>query len=287
MIRKALGLVSLGFMSLILLACFFPGLLSPYQPNAIDFSRKFYPPDNLHWMGTDELGRDVLTRLLYGGRVTLGSALGIAVGSTLLAALWAGVSSYVGGIWDELLTRIVDLLMVIPGLLFALLLVSILEPGMDSLVIALVIARWPGYSRILRGQIYSLLSEDYLLAARAIGARPSRIIWHHLLPNARFLILTVFGLSFASGILSITSLSFLGFGVQLPNPEWGAMINAARPFLQTRPYLMFFPGSAIVITILLTNLSLSLLEPRSHIGSQTRNLSKVNECIPGAEKNSG
>lgn len=263
MIRKALGIVCLVLLTLIVLACFFSSQLSHFQPNEIDFSRKFTPPGSQHLLGTDELGRDILSRILYGGRVTLGSALIIAGGTTLVASLWAGISAYVGGVWDELLTRIVDLLMVIPGLLFALLLVSLLEPGMGSLVLALVIARWPGYARILRGQIYSLLSEDYLLAAKAIGARSSRIIWHHLLPNARVLILTVFGLSFASGILSITSLSFLGFGVQLPNPEWGAMINAARPFLQTRPYLMVFPGAAIVITILLTNLCLSLFEPKT------------------------
>lgn len=255
-----MGMGSLVFLLMILLACLFPGQLSPYHPNEIDFSRKFTPPSSQHLMGTDELGRDVFTRLLYGGRVTLGSALVISMGSTLLAALWAGVSAYIGGIWDELLTRIVDLMLIIPGLLFALLLVSVLEPGMGSLVLALVIARWPGYARILRGQIYSLLNEDYLMAAEAFGARPYWIIWRHLLPNAMVLILTVFGLSFASGIISISSLSFLGFGVQLPNPEWGAMINAARPFLQARPYLMVFPGAAIVITILLTNLSLSLLE---------------------------
>lgn len=261
MIRKMLGVVSLVLLSLIVLACFFPGMVSSYQPNEIDFTRKFTPPGPEHWMGTDELGRDVFTRLLYGGRVTLGSALVIAVGSTLVAAVWAGVSAYIGGLWDELLTRIVDLLMILPGLLLALLLVSLLEPGMGSLVLALVIARWPGYARILRGQIYSLLKEDYLLAAEAIGARPIRIIWRHLLPNALVLILTVFGLSFASGIISISSLSFLGFGVQLPTPEWGAMINAARPFLQTRPYLMVYPGAAVVIVILLSNLSLNLLEP--------------------------
>lgn len=261
MIRKILGVISLVFLFVILLACLFPNQLSPYQPNEIDFSRKFIPPGRQHMMGTDELGRDVLTRLLYGGRVTLGSALVIAGGSTLLAALWAGVSAYIGGIWDEILTRIVDLLLIIPGMLLALLLVSLLQPGMGSLVLALVIARWPGYARILRGKVYSLLSEEYLLAAEAIGARPFRIIWRHLLPNALVLILTVFRLSFASGIISISSLSFLGFGVQLPNSEWGAMINAARPFLQTRPYLMVFPGAAIVVTILLINLSLNLLEP--------------------------
>lgn len=260
MTRKILGAISMVLLFLIVLACFFPGLLTSYQPNEIDFSRKFTRPGPGHWMGTDQLGRDIFSRLLYGGRVTLGSALVIAVGSTLLASVWAGVSAYVGGLWDELLTRIVDLLLILPGLLLALLLVSLLEPGMGSLVLALVIVRWPGYARILRGQLYALLQEDYLLAAEAIGARPIRIIWRHLLPNAWVLILTVFGLSFSSGIISISSLSFLGFGVQLPNPEWGAMINAARPFLQTRPYLMVFPGFAVVISILLTNLSLGLLE---------------------------
>lgn len=261
MSSKSLGAFSLGLLVLILLACLFPGLLSPYQPNEIDFSRKFTPPGPEHWMGTDELGRDVFARLLHGGRITLGSALLIAAASTLGAAVWAGVSAYAGGLWDELMTRMVDLLLILPGLLLALLLVSLLEPGMGSLILALVIARWPGYARILRGQIYSLLKEEYLLAAEAVGARPMRIVWRHLLPNALVLILTVFGLSFASAIISISSLSFLGFGVQLPTPEWGAMINAARPFLQTRPYLMVFPGAAVVITILLTNLSLNVVEP--------------------------
>lgn len=213
-------------------------------------------------MGTDELGRDVFARILYGGRTTIGSALAIAAVSTAIAAVWAAVSAYLGGFWDELLTRIADLLMIIPGLLFALLLVSILEPGMRSLVIALIIARWPGYSRILRGQIYTLLSAEYLVAAKALGARSVHIIRRHILPNSLLLILTLFGLNFASSILSISSLSFLGFGVQLPHPEWGSMINAARPFLQTRPYLMLFPGLAIIVTILLTNLSLRLLEPQ-------------------------
>jgi peptide/nickel transport system permease protein len=259
--KKPLGAVSLVLLILLLLACFFPGQLTRYQPDQIDFSRKFTSPGRQHLMGTDELGRDVFTRILYGGRATLGSALVIAGGTTFTAALWAAVSVYLGGIWDELLTRMVDLLMIIPGLLLALILVSILEPGMPSLVLALVIARWPGYARILRGQLYSLKGQDFLLAAEAVGARPLRIIWRHFLPNARVMILTVLGLSFASGIISISSLNFLGFGVQLPHPEWGAMVNAARPFLQTRPYLMVFPGAAIVASILLTNLSLSLLEP--------------------------
>jgi len=261
MTRMVIGALSLALLAVILFACAFPGLFTNYEPNAINFAEKFSQPNQIHPLGTDELGRDLFTRMLFGGRVTIGSSLLLAAGSTFIAAIWAAISAYLGGIWDELMTRIVDILMIFPALLFALLLVSILEPGMRSLVIALALVRWPGYARILRGQIYSLLSAEYLTAAEALGARPLHIIYRHIIPNTTMLIITLFGLSFASSILSISSLSFLGFGVQLPKAEWGAMINAARPLLQNHPYLMLFPGLAIIVTILLTNLSLRWLEP--------------------------
>jgi len=262
MIRKTIGIASLFLLAVIVFACAFPGLFTSYQPNDIKLDEKFLPPNARHPMGTDELGRDVFARVLFGGRVTMGSSLLIAIGSVGIAVIWAAVSAYAGGILDELMTRIVDILLIIPALLLALLLVSILEPGMSSLVIALIWVRWPSYARVLRGQVFSLLSAEYILAARAMGARPAHIIRRHIIPNALLLILTFFGLSFANSVLSISSLSFLGFGVQLPRAEWGAMITAARPFLQTRPYLMFFPGLAIILTILLANLSLRFLEPR-------------------------
>ena len=262
MTRTIIGALSLALLAAIIFACAFPGLFTNYEPKAINFAEKFSQPSRIHPMGTDELGRDLFTRLLFGGRVTIGSSLLIAVVSILIAAIWAAVSASLGGIWDELMTRIVDILLIIPTLLFALLLVSILEPGMRSLVIALAIVRWPGYARILRGQVYSLLSAEYLVAAKALGAGSIHNILRHIIPNTIKLIITFFGLSFTSSILSISSLSFLGFGIQLPNAEWGAMINAARPFLQTRPYLMFFPGLAIIVTVLLANLCLRWLEPR-------------------------
>lgn len=262
MTGKTLGWITLGLLAVILLACAFPGMLSGADPNEINLTEKFSPPGREHPMGTDNLGRDLFARVLYGGRVTLGSSLIIALGSVILAVLWAAISAYTGGWWDEVMTRVVDLLLILPGLLFALLLVSLLQPGMKGLVIALTLVRWPGYARILRGRVMSLLGREYLTAARALGARDLHIIRRHILPNLLELALTFFGLSFAGAILSISSLSFLGFGVQLPHPEWGAMVNAARPFLQTRPYLMIFPGLAIVVTILLVNISLRLLERR-------------------------
>ena len=267
MIRTVVGGLSLAVLLAILVACAFPTLLTSEAPNKIDFGRKFLPPNGDHPLGTDEMGRDLLARVLYGGRTTIGSSLVIAVGSLVIATLWAAVSAYAGGIVDEVMTRVVDTLMNIPTLLFVLLLVSILEPGMQSLVLALALIRWTGYARIIRGQIFSLLGTEFLTAARAIGAAPWHIIRRHLIPNTLSLVITLFGLNFASSMVSISSLSFLGFGVKLPHPEWGAMINHARPFLQTRPYLMLFPGLAIVLTILGTNLSVRFLEQR---GKQER-----------------
>ncbi|MBN1265671.1 MAG: ABC transporter permease [Anaerolineales bacterium] len=266
-VRRATGLMFLLLLGVILLACSFPSLLTSYEPNAINFPDKFQQPGSLHWMGTDDFGRDVFTRVLYGGRVTIWSALIIAAGSTLIATLWAAVSSFSGGLFDELMTRFVDILLVFPTLLFALLLVSVLEPGMPSLALALVLVRWPGYARILRGQIYTILDAEYLVAAEALGATPLHTIRRHIIPNSMFLILTLFGLNFGSSILSISTLSFLGFGVQLPQAEWGAMIQAARPFLQTHPYLMLFPGLAVMVTILTVNLGIRLLEPSNVEGN--------------------
>ena len=258
--HQPIAVLSLVVLILIMLACIFPGMITPHHHNAINFEEKFSPPSCAHPLGTDAFGRDLLARLLYGGRVTIGSSLIIAAGSIAIAVFWAAISAFLGGIWDELLTRIVDILMILPSLLFALLLVSIMEPGMRSLILALTLVRWPGYARILRGDVIKLLGAEYLTAARALGAQPLFLIWNHIIPNMLPLIITLFGLSFASSILSISSLSFLGFGVQLPNPEWGAMINTARQHLQIYPYLMLFPGLAIVTTIFLTNLSLKLLE---------------------------
>jgi ABC-type dipeptide/oligopeptide/nickel transport system permease subunit len=258
-VRKIVGLVSLLVLVLILLACAFPTLITQYEPNEISFAEKLTPPSKEHPMGTDDMGRDLLARVLYGGRVTIWSSLIISAVSIAIATLWAAVSAYAGGAVDELMTRVVDVLMNIPDLLLVLLLVSILKPGMKSLVVSLTVVRWTSYSRIIRGQVYSLLNAEYITASQALGASGWHVVRRHIIPNTLLLVITLFGLNFGSSMLSISSLSFLGFGVQLPQAEWGAMINAARPFLQTRPYLMFYPGLAIVLTILTANLAVQLL----------------------------
>ena len=241
------NLVLLGF---IVLFCAFPGMITSYDPNELSLTDRFAQPSLLHPFGTDDMGRDLLSRVLYGGRVTIFSALLITIGSMVIAVIWSGLSAFLGGMADEIMTRVVDGLMNIPALLFALILISIFKPGMMSLVLSLILIRWADDAKILRGHMLSLIRSEFVLAAVSIGSTPWRILRKELFPNSGFLILTLFGLNFTSNILSIASLNFLGFGVQLPDAEWGAMINQARPFLQTQPYMMFFPGLAILLTII-------------------------------------
>jgi peptide/nickel transport system permease protein len=266
LIRQVVGITSIVVLVVVIVACSVPAAFTPYAPNEINFEEKLMEPNRRHPMGTDEMGRDLFARVLYGGRVTIWSSLIIAGGSILIATLWAAISAYAGGMVDEIMTRVVDTLMNIPSLLSILLLVSILEPGMLSLIISLTLIKWAGYSRVIRGQVYTLLNAEFLLAAHAIGADSLHILRKHIIPNTWFLVITLFGLNLGSSILSISSLSFLGFGVQLPHPEWGAMINYARPFLQTKPHLMLFPGMAIILTILASNLAVNYLDRRNQKG---------------------
>jgi ABC-type dipeptide/oligopeptide/nickel transport system permease subunit len=258
-VKTVVSLSSLVILALIILVCSVPTLLTPYEPNDINFKDKLQPPGAAHPLGADDMGRDILARVLYGGRVTIWSSLIIATGTVVIATFWGAVSAYAGGSVDEIMTRIADLLMNIPSLLFVLLLVSIMSPGMASLIISLMLIKWAGYARIVRGQVYTLLSAEFIEAARSVGATGGRIILKHIIPNTWFMVITIFGLVFASSILSISSLNFLGFGVKLPHAEWGAMINYARPFLQTHPHLMLFPGLAIAVTIVATNLSVKFM----------------------------
>ena len=267
MLKKIFFNLNLGLLVLILLACVFPGLFTSYGPNEISFKEKFEGPSARHWMGTDDMGRDLLARVLYGGRVTIFSALLIALGSLFIALIWAGISSFSGGLLDEWMTRIADMLMNIPGMLFAMIFVSLTGPGMFGLVFSLILIKWAGDARILRSHMLSLVYAEYIQAARCTGCNFFWIFRRHVLPNTTFLIFTLFGLGFASSILSIASLNFLGFGVKLPNPEWGAMINSARAFLQTYPHLMLFPGAAIALTILSTHFFVRSLDRNSQEGN--------------------
>lgn len=229
-------------------------LLAPHDPVAAEAVRRLEGPSLAHPLGTDHLGRDVLSRLLYGSRWSLGTGL---LAMTLVVALGVSigtVAGYYGGLVDELLMRVVDVLLAFPALILALALVGTLGPGMSSIVLALVCVWWAGYARIVRGLILSLRERHFVEAARATGLSDARIMFRHLLPNVLPPVLVLATLEIGEVILVLAALNFLGLGVQPPAPEWGAMINDGRPYLLTAPQLMLYPGAAISLLVIGFNL---------------------------------
>jgi peptide/nickel transport system permease protein len=207
-----------------------------------------------HPLGTDKLGRDVLSRLIYGGRVSLSVGLATVALSLAAGLVIGSLSGYCGGWIDQSLMRLVDILMAFPGILLAIAFTAVLGPGLDHVVLALCLIGWTGYARLVRGEILSLREREFIHAARALGCRPARTIFRHLLPNLLppLLIQATFGL--AAAIVAEGSLSFLGLGVEPPAPSWGAMLNEGRQFLLVAPHLTTYPGLALMLTVLALNL---------------------------------
>jgi peptide/nickel transport system permease protein len=235
-------------------AALFAPVVAPYDPLGQNLDQDLIPRSSEHWLGTDKLGRDILSRIIYGGRISLlvGSttvALSLAIGIVI-----GSLSGYFGGWIDQMLMRLVDILMAFPGILLAIAFTAVLGPGLDHVILALCLIGWTGYARLVRGEILSLRERDFIQAARSLGCRPKRIILRHLLPNLLppLLIQSTFGL--AAAIVAEGSLSFLGLGVEPPTPSWGAMLNDGRQFLLVAPHLTTYPGLALMITVLALNL---------------------------------
>lgn len=257
-------LVLAGMTALVLIA---PAWLA--DPSAIpDATAGALGPRAGHLFGTDQLNRDVLARVVGGGRVSLMIAgLAVALAMTLGAAVGL-IAGYAGGLTDTILTRLVDGALAIPRIFLLLLLVLVWERvPLTALIIALGVTGWLETARLVRGEVLRLRQEPFVLAARALGASPTRIILHHLLPNAMGPLLVAATLSLGDVILLEAGLSFLGLGIQPPTPSWGGMILEARPILTTAPWAALFPGAAIVITVLAVNLVgealQSALDPRT------------------------
>ena len=249
----------LALLGLLLVALCAP-LLAPYDPAAQDLNVGLTTPTLAHPLGTDQLGRDLLSRLLWAGRSSLTVVLGVLACSLLLGASIGLVAGYVGGLADELLMRLVELFLALPGFLLALALVGALGPGLDTLMLALTITWWPTYARLVRSQTLTLRHADYLLAAQAIGARHGQIMRRHLWPALIGPVLVQLSLDAGHLILTSAALGFLGLGIQPPAPEWGVMLVDARPFMQIAPHLVLAPGLAIFSTVLSANLVADGLE---------------------------
>ena len=228
--------------------------LVPYDPSAQELALRLEGPSRLHWLGLDELGRDILARVMSGARISLFVGLVVVSVSASIGAAMGALAGYYGGIIDEAISRVIDILLAFPGLLLAIALVAVLGPSLTNVVIALSLIGWVGYARVARAQVLQAREFEYVVAARAIGAATPRILIRHVLPAALPALTVQATLGMGGAILSEAALSFLGLGVQPPTPSWGAMLNYGRVHVLDAPHLTVFPGLAIALVVLGLNL---------------------------------
>ena len=225
-------------------------LLSPFDPNVQDTSRRLEAPSHQHLLGLDDLGRDVLSRIVWGARVSLRVGFSVVILASLVGITLGAISGYFGGWMDTIIMRITDILLAFPGILLAIALVAVLGPSINNVILALAIIGWVGYARLVRGQVLKVREMEYVTAARALGAKSPRVIVLHVLPNVINPVIVMATLGLAGAILSEAALSFLGLGVQPPTPSWGAMLTAGRRYLGEANHLAIFPGAAIMLAVM-------------------------------------
>lgn len=246
--KIAIGII-VGFSLMSFLA-----FLSPYDPNLISIADRLQWPSLKHWFGTDLMGRDYFTRLLYGGQVSLKVGFLSMIISTTLGTFVGAICGYYGGRIDSIIMRSVDVLMSVPSFFIILVLNAYLKPSMATIIMVIGFLGWMGTSRLVRAETLSLKNREYVLYAQSLGMSDLQIIWKHILPNVLPTVLVVATISIASAILTESSLSFLGMGIQAPQASWGSMLSQAQQYIQDSPYLSFFPGLAILITVLAFNI---------------------------------
>ena len=226
----------------------------PYNPNEADMSASFVAPCAEHWFGTDELGRDIFSRIMDGTKISLFVGFSVVIFSMFFGIILGAVAGYKGGVIDTVIMRFMDIMLSIPGILFAITLMAALGKGLDKAIIAIGIVSIPEYARIVRGSVLSAKESDYTQAARVIGNKDIRIIFKHILPNVISPIIVRATLGISGAILDTAALGFLGLGVQPPLAEWGDMLGQAKGYIFSAPYTLVFPGLAITLAVLAFNL---------------------------------
>ncbi len=252
--RNKLAIIGMVLLGLFVFCAIFAPWIAPYDPIAQDVTRRREPPSREHPFGLDEVGRDLLSRVIYGARVSL--YVGVASVSLAIIAgtLIGAVSGYAGGWVDNVVMRIMDIMLAFPSLLLAIAIVAILGPGLLNMLYAIAFVSIPAYARLVRASVLAAKEMDYVLAARAIGCSSARILFRHIMPNCLTPIIVQGTLGIATAILDAAGLSFLGLGAQPPTPEWGAMLGQGRGSVFTAPHVVIFPGLAIMLTVLGFNL---------------------------------
>lgn len=268
------AVVGLGILALFAIMAIGAPWIAPYDPAATDFGDRYASPSVEHPLGTDNLGRDVFSRIVHGSRISLGMAFAATVGITVVGSAAGLVAGTYGRVVDAVVARIADVFLALPTLILALVVVGLLGQGLRNLVITIIIVGWPTYARIVRGTALSVRERPFIEAARAAGATRLRILGRHLAPNVIGPVIVLSTLDMGRVLLAVSGLSFLGFGVPPPTSEWGGMLSEAKAHLDRAPQLLAYPGMAITLAVLAFNLAgdglRDLLDPRSATTEEVR-----------------
>ncbi len=243
-----------GLVVLIVLLALFAPFLAPQDPMASDMKSVLQTPSAQHILGTDKLGRDILSRILCGTQISLFMALCLVALIAVVGTLVGVLAGYFGGWLETILMRFADMMLAFPGIVLAIAIAGILGGSVINTILALLVVSWAKYARLVRSLVIRLRNQDFILAAKIQGARTQSILWRHILPNVLPMVVITGAMDIGTMMMEIAGLSFLGFGAQPPTPEWGLMLNEGRQYIQTAPWLMIYPGLAIFIVVAIFNL---------------------------------
>lgn len=248
-LKNPLNLLAMALIAVFAACALLAPVLAPYDPLAQDLGSRLQPPSPQHWLGTDSLGRDIASRILYGARISLIIGVVVVASAGVVGTVIGLFAGYAGGFVDEALMRLTEVFLAFPALILAMAIAGALGPSLTNAIIAIAAVTWAVYARLTRGQILSLKRREFVEAARAMGASRVRILWRHLLPNVVAPLMVQASFDLGSAIIAAAGLSFIGFGAQPPTPEWGVMISEGRNYISTQPWLSLFPGLAILFAV--------------------------------------
>ena len=248
--KNTLTVVGMVLISVLVFTAVFQSFIAPYNPIKLDLMERLQPPSLEHLFGTDDLGRDVFSRVVYGARVSLVITLSVVILSLVLGSFIGITAGYFGGIFSEIIMRITDIFMAFPSILLAMLIATALKPSVFNTVLTLVLVDWPEYARVMRSQTLTIMQQEYITSARVLGADRWRIMLRHILPNCGGLLIVQSTINLGITALAVAALGFLGLGVQEPRAEWGSMISKGRQYFLDAWWFPVFPGFAIALNVL-------------------------------------
>ncbi len=268
--RNVLASIGMVLVAVFIVFALFAPWIAPQNPSSIDLPSRLQPPSGAHWFGTDELGRDIFSRVIYGARISMLVGSSVVTGSLLLGLILGSIAGYYGGLSDRFFNVVVmNAFLSFPGILLAIAFVAFLGPGIFNLILALCIGGWVGYARLVRAQVLAVKEKEFVEAARALGASDWRIVTRHILPNIIQPVIVQAAIGMAGAVLAEATMSFLGLGVPPPTASWGSMLNDGRAHLFDAPHLVLFPALAVMLAVLSFNFIGDALrdymDPRSRI----------------------